>query len=155
MEYIKDWRIWIICTVIILVFCMCDIVEAKEKETFWIRSNTTVLCFLGKPTGLDLKTIKLTTYKKQEVVLFHKDSGPGIYAFFIKGLVVFDDNGKDTKVKTVGYFLAKRSQVTKDFWFKKESMKYKTKNRPMPKPKSDFKQTFKHVPESEDSIVIW
>jgi len=136
---------------------MCGVldIDAKGRETYWIGPNVTVLTFIGNPYSLDLKPIKLVTYKKQRITLFHKNSGPGIYAFLLPDLIVLGIDNKRTKVKTNGYFLVKKKQISKTYWLKKTSMKYKTKKIYEPKPKSEYDFQFRNVPESEDSIIIW
>jgi hypothetical protein len=82
---------------------------AKTKY-YRIKKNTEVLVFLGVPGSNEVIPVKYTTARDQNIKLFHKRSGPGIYAFYLEDLLIKD--GSTEKVaKGQGYFLAKKRQL--------------------------------------------
>lgn len=85
---------------------------AKKSNNYWIKKNVTVLVFIGEPNSLKLKTVKYTTSTKQRINLFHKRSGPGVYAFYLPGLIIVED-GITRKIKQNGYFLVKKRHLQK------------------------------------------
>ncbi len=86
---------------------LCEDVHAGQNY-YWMDANQSVLVFIGNPYSLNLETAKYITYKKQRIKLFHKKSGPGIYAFDLAGLIVHGTFGKGTIIRDKGYFLAKK-----------------------------------------------
>jgi hypothetical protein len=111
---------------LISTLSICEDAHA-ESGYFWIDKDAKVLIFIGDPHRLNLKVAKSITYEKQRVKLFHKKSGPGIYAFDLAGLIVRNMFGDRATIKDKGYFLAKKRQVSKKQYGKKTSMKHKTK----------------------------
>lgn len=97
-----------------------------QKREYWIDGGREVLAFIGDPGSNQTLVVKLTLGEKQKVKLFHKKSGPGLYAFDIYGLVV--KNNDDLSVLHMhGFFIAKKSWVRSTEWKEKISMKYKTR----------------------------
>ena len=101
----------------------------KKERIYWIDEGITVLVFIGNPHSLKLTPVKMTTYKKQVIKLFHKRSGPGVYAFYLPGFVSKDVFGKRSIVSDDGFFMVKRRFIRSTEYKKKISMKYKTKER--------------------------
>lgn len=120
-------QIFGIIMIITLVSLLSICGDANARgDYYWIDANRSVLVFIGDPYSLNLETAKYTTYKKQRIKLFHKKSGPGIYAFDLEGLIIQGMFGKRFTVKEKGYFLAKKRYVRKNKYKKKASMKHKT-----------------------------
>lgn len=112
---------------IIVVICfLSPSVHAKTKF-YWVDKGIIVLAFIGNPYSQNVIPIKLTSSKKQRIRLFHKKSGPGIYAFYLKGFSVKNSHGQIKTVTKKGFFLVKRSQTRLHEYRRKYSMKYKTK----------------------------
>jgi len=84
----------------------------KSNDIYWVKKNVTVLVFIGDPNSLKLKTVQYTTSIKQRINLFHKKSGPGVYAFYLPGLIIVED-GIIRKIKENGYFLVRRRHLQK------------------------------------------
>jgi len=99
---------------------------SAESGYYWIDKDVKVLVFIGNPHSLNLQLEKSTTYERQLVKLFHKRSGPGIYAFDLAGLIVRNMFGNRATIKDRGYFLAKRRHVNKHQYKKKTSIKEQT-----------------------------
>ena len=102
-------------------------VTMAKKQIYWIDEGITVLAFLGDIYSADVKPVKFTMYEKQKIRLFHKKSGPGIYAFHLPGTVVKGYEGKKVTVEDDGYFLVKATIVRKNQFKTKQSMKRETK----------------------------
>jgi hypothetical protein len=68
----------------------------------------------------------MTTYEKQKINLFHKKSGPGLYTFYLPGLVYKDYFGHRQQINKEGYFITKRRLVRASKYKLKSSLKYKT-----------------------------
>ncbi len=101
---------------VILMLCLSFLVvwvdwaQAKEYQ-YKIKKDITVLAFLGKPESRKLKTIRYTTFIEQDLTYLHNRGGPGIYAFYIEGLITKDENGNAKVITEQGYFLARRRQL--------------------------------------------
>lgn len=154
LKYIKDWKLWVTCAVIVFVLVMCGVLDAKDKEAFWIDKDVTVLVFAGDPYSARVQPIKLTTFERQQITLFHKDSGPGIYAFFVKGLIIYGKTGKRAKAKIDGYFLAKRSQVSESYRLEQKAKKHQIKKQDTPVKKFN-KPEEKKEEKNEPPFSIW
>jgi len=98
-----------------------------KKQVYWIDKDMTVLAFLGDIHGLALEPVRFTMHEKQKIRLFHKRSGPGIYAFHLPGTIITGYDGEKIKVKANGYFLVKVKDIRKSEFRKKSSMKRGTK----------------------------
>jgi len=101
--------------------------SVAKKQTYWVDEGVTVLVFLGNIHSLDFKPVKFTMYEKQKIRLFHKKSGPGIYAFHLPGTTIKGHQGKKITVEEDGYFLAKVKDIRKHEFKNKSSLKRKTK----------------------------
>lgn len=100
---------------------------AEDNDVYWIDKDVTVLAFVGHPHSLKVEPVKYTTFINQKVDLFHKKSGPGIYAFYLPGLVVKDSYGRPFKIRKEGYFLVKKRLLRKQRYEAKVSKKKETK----------------------------
>lgn len=88
----------------------------REKYNYYIQPGITVLVYFDAdpytrcPESLERITIA-KEYGYQKVTLLHKHSGPGIYAFYVDGLIIENsENGVET-VTRPGYFLAKKKYL--------------------------------------------
>jgi len=101
---------------------------SKQKKTkhYWVDAGVTVLVFIGDPHSLDLQMVRMTTAEKQQIKLFHKRSGPGLYAFYLPGLVYKDDFGNKQITTKDGWFIAKKRLVRVSCYKIKSSLKAKT-----------------------------
>jgi len=101
----------------------------SAKKIYWIDEDITVLTFLGNPYSKNVTPIKVTTSKKQKIYLFHKKSGPGIYAFYLEGLSTKNQFGMTIVMDKKGFFLAKSKEVRLSRYKKKISMKYTSREK--------------------------
>ena len=113
--------------VVFMVIYVTGSSASKERNVYWIDKGVPVLAFIGNPHSLKLKPVRFTTSEKQPINLFHKKSGPGIYAFYLPELAVQSTIGKRT-LSMDGYFLVKRRLVRTSQYKKKVSLKSKTFN---------------------------
>lgn len=116
---------------IILIICISLFnapAFSKQKKTtnYWVGPGVTVLVFIGDPHSLDLQMVRMTTAEKQQIKLFHKRSGPGLYAFYLPGLVYKDDFGNKQTITKDGWFIAKKRLVRASRFKVKKSLKAKT-----------------------------
>ena len=116
---------------IILIICISLLTTpafSKQKKTkhYWVDAGVTVLVFIGDPHSLDLQMVRMTTAEKQQIKLFHKRSGPGLYAFYLPGLVYKDDFGNKQITTQEGWFIAKKRLVRVSYYKVKSSLKAKT-----------------------------
>jgi hypothetical protein len=111
---------------IIIVICFPLSSANAKTKLYWIDKGITVLAFIGNPYSQNIIPIKLTSSKKQKIRLFHKKSGPGIYAFYLKGLSIKNKHGQIKTVTKRGFFLVKRSQTRLHEYKRKYSMKNRT-----------------------------
>jgi hypothetical protein len=79
----------------------------SKYTTYWIKGDVTVLAFIGEPDTLNLQMIRYTTYCDQQVTLLNRESGPGIYSFYLFGLIIKDENGNRKRINENGFFLYK------------------------------------------------
>jgi len=115
--------------ILIIIICFSLVTGSsaayKKKKVYWIDKGITVLAFIGDPHSLKLTPVRFKTYEKQVIKLFHKKSGPGIYAFYLPGLKVRDMFG-GKRIITNGYFMVKKRFIRSTEYKKKVSMKHKT-----------------------------
>ena len=117
-----------------IIIIMCFVLSTgssaynKKKKVYWIDKGVTVLAFIGNPHSLKLHPVRFTTYKKQVIKLFHKKSGPGIYAFYLPGFAAKDIFGGERIIPYDGYFMVKKRFIRSPEDKKKISMKHKTFN---------------------------
>ena len=76
-----------------------------------IKPNVKVLAFIGDPGSLDTIPESYVTAEEQVVLLMHKKSGPGLYAFHLQGLLVKSDSGVPYSVDSTGFIVVKRRHV--------------------------------------------
>lgn len=84
--------------------------EAADKY-YTIKNDVKVLAFLGDPNSRRCKPIRYITGIEQKIKLLHNRSGPGVYAFYLEGLLVKDEEGFHV-VEEQGYFLARKKYIT-------------------------------------------
>jgi hypothetical protein len=113
----------ILFTLTIATFAYCS----EEPEYYWIDANRRLLAFVGNPYARVVKPVIFVTSERQKIQLFHTDSGPGIYAFFLKGLKVYKDYGVKGTVSDDGFFLAKSKWIRREQYEEKKSLKLETK----------------------------
>ena len=118
---------------VILIICISLLTtpafsKQNKIKHYWIDKGVPLLVFIGDPHSLDLQMVRMTTYEKQEIKLFHKKSGPGLYAFYLPGLVYKDDFGNKQTITKNGWFIAKKRLVRGTEYKIKQSMKKKTFN---------------------------
>jgi len=58
--------------------------------------------------------------------LFYKNSGPGIWAFYLTGFVEKDIYGNRNIIESNGFFLVKRNMISETEYKEKFSLKHKT-----------------------------
>jgi hypothetical protein len=86
--------------------------DAANKNLFYIiPKGTTVLAFIGDPHSLNVKPIRLTSYEDQNILIFHRKSGPGIWAFYLKGFSHLTSNGTKTIIPNDGYFMVSKRKI--------------------------------------------
>ena len=116
----------------IIIICLALVTGSsaynKREKVYWIDKGITVLVFIGNPHSLKLTPVRMITYKKQVIKLFHKKSGPGIYAFYLPGFVSKDIFGRERIITYDGYFMVKRRFIRSTEYKKKISLKHKTFN---------------------------
>jgi len=118
----------IIIFISIFIFSVYSIAMSKRAKQYWINKNVTVLAFIGNPNSSSLTPVRFVTYEKQPIVLMHKKSGRGIYAFYLKNLIVKGDYGRRV-IKKEGFFVVKKKLLSSSPYWPKQSMKSKTKKK--------------------------
>jgi len=116
----------IIIFIIVFIFSVCSAMSKRTNE-YWIDKNVTVLAFIGSPVLSSSIPIRITTYEKQPIILLHKKSGRGIYAFYLKNLIVKGKHGRKHIIKKEGFFVVKKKLLSHSKFYPKASMKRKTK----------------------------
>ena len=101
--------------------------NGAPNKQYWIDDGREVLAFIGDPDSLQTVVAKLTTFGKQKINLMHKKSGPGLYAFNLKGLEVKDELGQMIVIDMNGFFVAKKRWVRASKYKVKTSLKGETK----------------------------
>lgn len=101
--------------------------KTDEEQYYWIDKWVTVLGFVGDPNSLNFTPVKFITYRKQRIKLFHKKSGPGLYAFYLPNLLIQNEYGLENSVWRNGFFVVKKSQVRLHKYANKISLKYKSR----------------------------
>jgi hypothetical protein len=86
---------------------------AIAQDFYRINKDVKVLAFVGKPSSLNTKAVQYTTAVKQYITLFHKRSGPNLYAFHLKGLIVKGKDGEPRTVKNDGFIVVKKRLLKK------------------------------------------
>ena len=116
----------ILTSISLLGFCDGSVHAAQTKE-YWIDEGREVLAFIGDPSDLQVKPAKFKIAKTQKIRLIHKKSGPGVYAFDIKGVVILGENGRHHVIRVPGFIMVKAKYLRTTKYKKKESLKLKTK----------------------------
>jgi hypothetical protein len=93
---------------------------------YWIDGGREVLAFVGDSGSSAVVPVKFKIANKQKIELMHKKSGPGLYAFYLHGLVVKDENGENKILTTDGFFIAKKRWLRTTFYKEKKSLKHQT-----------------------------
>ena len=96
--------------IVIFVVCTTNSDAESGKSIHYLPKGVTVLAFIGNPVTLDLTPIRLTSYEDQVVLLFHKKSGRGIYAFYLEGFQYKTDDGYEV-IRDLGYFMVSRRKI--------------------------------------------
>lgn len=97
-----------ICVVLFILLSFTG--TSMSAQLYKIKGGTDILAFVGKPTSSNVKPVKYKIVRDQYVSLFHKRSGWGIYAFYLKGLKVYDERGIYTTAPE-GFFVIKKRMV--------------------------------------------
>ena len=100
----------LIIVILIVVSVTSSSAESSLKGIYYISKNVKVLAFYGDPHSLNVTPLRLTSSERQKIRLFHKKSGPGIYAFYIEGFKYKTDDDYEV-VREKGYFLISRRKV--------------------------------------------
>ena len=98
--------------IVLVVSTTGSLAESRPEGIYYISKNVKVLAFLGDPHSLNVTPLRLTSFEHQKIRLFHKKSGPGIYAFYIDGFRYKDGDDYEV-VREKGYFLVSRRKVIK------------------------------------------
>lgn len=101
----------------------------KKQRVYFLDKGITVLTFIGKKDSLRVTPVKLTSYESQQLHLFHKKSGPGVYAFHLEGFVYKNKHGFRKVSQQEGYFMVRKRHLRVSRFYEKRSMKYKTDRR--------------------------
>lgn len=112
--------------ILICIIISFPLFSNSSPKIYWVDKDLTLLAFVGKPTSSSVTPKKIVTYEKQQIKLFHKKSGRGIYAFYLKGLITRDYLGLKA-IEPEGFFLVKRKNVRLSRYKKKVSKKYETR----------------------------
>ena len=90
--------------------------DAKTKKLFYtLPKGVQVLAFIGDPnkSAAHLETIRLKSYENQRVILFHKKSGRGIWAFHLRGFIHNDPVRGRVEINSQGYFIVSKRKLKK------------------------------------------
>ena len=98
--------------VLICLFLLSTIAIAEDNDLYLINKDIRILAFVGKPASRVIKPVLYYTAVKQYVTFYHGDSGPGLYAFYLKGLIVRNEDGK-LMTAPEGFFVVKKRLVKK------------------------------------------
>lgn len=106
---------------IILILCIVlafGVVKAYAgKSLFYILpKGTPVLAFIGNPHSDELKPVRLTSFEDQTILLFHRKSGPGIWAFYLRGFSHLDPHKGKTIIAEQGYFIISKRKIRSTGW---------------------------------------
>jgi len=97
---------------ITLVIVSLGITKVEAKTLFYvIPKGTMVLAFIGNPHSSILKPVRLVSYQDQVVLLFHRKSGRGIWAFYLRGFLHDDPVKGRMEITKQGYFVLSRRKV--------------------------------------------
>lgn len=100
----------------ILVVCLSILsigAPALASDTYYqIKKDIKVLAFIGDPNSRKCKPVRYTTAIDQKIKLLHKKSGPGVYAFYLEGLLVKGEDSMMSIINDQGYFLARTKYIT-------------------------------------------
>ena len=107
--------------------------DSNEQEYYWVDGGVKVLAFVGDPYGRVNEPVQYETAYTQRILLFHKDSGPGVYAFLLPGLVVKTETRWPIMIYKKGFFLLRKSLIRETEFHQKTSLKSETKKEPQPK----------------------
>ena len=119
------------CILMSIIICLTLTPESNagnKQKMYWVDANVSVLAFIGDPHTLDLIPVRMTTYEKQSIQFFHKDSGYGMRAFYLTNLIIKSEEGRRL-VTDNGYFLIKLRHVRISKYKMKTSLKRKSKER--------------------------
>lgn len=89
---------------------------AKKSLFYIIPKGTQVLAFLGDPHSLDFKPVRLTSAEDQTVLIFHRRSGRGIWAFYVRGFSHLDPRVGATLISDNGYFVISKYKIRSTGW---------------------------------------
>ena len=112
----QSYPSWVRIVMILFVMAIffgaifADWAYAGDKY-YVIKPNVKVLAFIGDPGSLDTTPVSYVTAEKQVILLMHKRSGPGLYAFHLQGLLVKTDSGVPYSVDSTGFIVVKRKHV--------------------------------------------
>jgi len=99
--------------IIILILSLSFTSNAGKSKTYWINGGREVLAFVEiDPGSNQFMPVKLTISGRQQITLKHKRSGPGLWAFELKGLIVEDDAGPKLPLELEGYIIVKKRWLT-------------------------------------------
>jgi len=96
--------------VIFMVIYVSSSTAETSKTTHYLPKGVKVLAFIGNPVTLDLTPVRLTSYEDQVVRFFHKKSGPGLHAYYLKGFQYKTDSGYEV-IRGLGYFIVPKRKV--------------------------------------------
>jgi len=117
----------LVIVISMVIFVSISSAESQASSIFYISKGVKVLAFVGgPPDSLSLKPIRVTSYEDQEIYLLHKDSGPGLYSFYLKGFK-YESNDEYGSFDDDGFFVVSRRKVSQTKYFPKSSLKKKSK----------------------------
>lgn len=102
---------WAIIIIAIFALTMQAANSTAAYRVYKVKANQSVLGFMGPIGSKQFVSIRLKTAKRQEVKLLHRRSGPGLYTFYVKELIVKNEEGNIFTIQQEGYFVARRSQI--------------------------------------------
>lgn len=108
----------VFCAVLYLVAFGIVKANAGQKKTLFYKlpKGTTVLAFVGEPHSLNVQAVKFTSYEDQAILLFHRKSGRGIWAFYLKGFVHHHPTMGRVEISHSGYFIISKRKIRSTGW---------------------------------------
>jgi hypothetical protein len=101
----------LMCLILIAGMLAVSGTAFAEDDLYLIDKDVRLLAFVGPIGARVVKPVLYLTAVKQYITLLHQDSGPGIYAFYLKGTIVRDKNGEPITIPDDGFFIVRKKLV--------------------------------------------
>jgi hypothetical protein len=104
-------KVFILLFILLIGFLASSGSAFAEDNFYLIDKDVKLLAFVGPIGATVVKPVLYYTAVKQYITLLHKDSGPGIYAFYLKRTIVNNENGDPITISDDGFFVVRKKFV--------------------------------------------